>query len=1135
MNAASSSSASYRLVLSQGLNAFGDHLAKIVASSLVAATFAEAQAAVWVGIISFLYIAPYVVLAPVTARLTRRFPKTWIVRACMLTQSVSMAGLALSAWLHSFEGVIVLLVVVAAQSSLLAPARNSLMKEYAGIGKIGQMMGLLGLAGVGATLLGLAFGGWSFDRFWEAYGTPWTATALVAGFACLSALGAYFVVHGLPCGGKEETEGNGSFTHVVKELVSRPVLRWSSLGLAWFYGVGAMLMMILLQDGRWDHEREAGAASQGGGMAALLGLGVALGSGLAALGCRKRIEVGLSFIGAIGLAIATPIVSWVWGNEWLSSFGVVVLGIFGGMFAAPLNALLVASARDNDRSATIAANNLVINLVTGIFILIASLLGYLGWSPQTQLLIVAGTGLVVVAWMSWIVPESLVSILLHSIVRVLHPTRVRGIENLPTEGGALLVSNHVSYLDAILIYSVSNRPVRFLGTNEMLRAPFMRWMYRKFNVIPVSSKRAREAISKSVDALKAGDLVCIFPEGVLTRTGMMMPFKRGAELIARLAEVPVVPVYLDGVWSSSLSLADWSMRRRTGISWRPAIGISFGEPISVGEASIHAMRDRIMKLGYEAFSGREELDVSLGYSALISLKKRPLATRLIDQSLGGTRFRNISVLVAGLLCSRIIKNKVNTRRVGLLLPPGLLGFAMNLGALWAGHSATNLNPTVNPDSFRSMIRKAGLDTVITSRKLLAKFDCLPLEETRVLFVEDLVAALKGPRSVFLALLSLAVPARFFARMMKITDRGGDREASLLYSSGSSAEPKGIALSNRNLKANVAQLSEICMMRTDDVILSNLPLFHSFGLNGGFWFPLLKGMRIVATASPLQTKANVEAIRRESVTVMLGTPTFLRSYLQRAEERDLESLRLTIAGAEKLPESFAESWEERFGSPILEGYGLTECAPVIAANSMQSRKLFWSYSVDQSGNHMGTVGRILPGVWIQIVDRNDSTKVLGPGEEGLIVLKGPNVFRGYLDVSLNHDRFLEDGWFNTGDIGRLDKNGCLRIEGRVSRFAKIAGEMVSHQSVELAIEKVYPRSDKTTGQRFFVVSKPCPRKGEALVLIANQSVDMSELARRLRSQGTPNLWMPDSVVVVGELPCLGSGKIDLRRCVDLCAA
>ncbi|MDQ8202881.1 MFS transporter [Pelagicoccus sp. SDUM812003] len=1136
MNVQTASLFSYRLILAQALNAFGDHGAKIVASSLVAASFPERQAALWVGVISFLYLAPYVLCAPLAGRLARRHSKARIVKASFLFQAAAMGGLAIGAYFSWFGLMMFSVSMVAIQSCFLAPARNALLRDLCGPRKIGQMMGLIGLAGVGATLAGLAIGGWSFDLLWSKFGTPWRAASVAAAVAALVSLLAFVVSSRIRSSSETKLEQCKPFRETLRELAVTPGLRWPSLGLAWFYGVGAMLVMILLQDGRWEHGQGQGAASQGGFMAALLGAGVALGSGLAACLCRKRVELGLSFLGAIGLMLGAPLTAMFWHSDLLSIVGVAILGLAGGLFATPLNAAFVSRSPSETRSASIAANNLVINLVSGGFVGLASILGYLAWSPVAQLWVVAATTVLVVVVMIKLIPEGLLRVALVALARVLYPTRVKGLENLPESGGALIVANHVSFADAVLIYAAVDRPVRFVGTDELLKKPLMRWVYRRFNVIAVSPSKAKDAIAKTVRALKEDkSVVCIFPEGALTRTGMLMPFKKGTELIARMAQAPVIPAYIDGMWGSVFSFAGEPFRYRLGMPMRRSVRIGFGAALLGEDASSDGMRDAVMQLGYECFCARPELRSNLGYQALKALRSNPLKTCLVDYGLQGRKLKRIELLAAALVVSRELKSARGESRVGVLLPPGVAGCAANLGLAWAGRSSVNLNPTAGSEALRTMIADAGLKRIVTSRRALAKVPGLDLSSVSLLYVEDLLSKASLFKRGLLAALAMALPARCLASVFSIATDGGDREASLLFSSGSSAAPKGIPLTHCNLISNTMQLSECTLMRPEDRILANLPLFHSFGLTGGLWLPLLRGMTMVSTPSPLMAKEAVKAIREGSVSVVLGTPTFLRNYLKRGETMDFSSVRLTVAGAEKLPERLGSQWRKVVGSPILEGYGLTECSPVVSANCLRSEACAGRYVLEQRGDLAGTVGRPLPGVWLRLVSEGDRARKCQRGEAGLIQLKGPNVFRGYLDPSQNEERFTEDGWFDTGDIGCIDENGYLSIEDRVSRFSKIGGEMISLARVEEALERAFPDDGSSGEIRFLVASRSCPQKGEELVLISPLRIDLGEARTRLRALGIPNLWIPQKSVAVERIPLLGTGKLDLKACQQLALA
>ncbi len=1134
MNQKSSPQRAYGVIGAQALNSFGDFASKIAASYLVAATMSENQAAVWAGIISFIYIVPYVVLSPFVGRVTDRLAKAGVVKFSYLFQAISLLMLSAGAHFQSLAILITGLAGVAIQSCVLAPARNALLGDLFGKQRLGWAMGLLELVAIAATLLGLAVGGLSFDRLWAWSGSPWESVAIIGLISSFLALLGFVSVFNVQDRTRLDVSGSTRPFEVAKSIIETPSLKWPVLGMGWFYGAGTMLILILMQESRWDHSQAMGAASQGGLFSALLGIGAAIGSGVAATLCRKRIEVGLAFIGAIGMTLFLPLSALVWADSQFVGIAVLLIGIAAGLFSAPLHALFVASAKDETRASTVAMGNVAINLMSTGFVGLQTILsGKLGWSPESQVYLLAVLSIVVVVWMSYLVPESLVRVAVLGLARIIYPTRVKGLERFPKEGGVLMICNHVSFMDAILLYAATNRPARFIGGPCSIRFPFIGWAYKRFNVIDISSNRAKEAIVKTVEALEQGDVVCIFPEGRLTRTGTLYPFKRGATLMARKAGVPVVPVYLDGMWGSIFSFAHKPFTYRSGMPLRRRVGIQFGEPIPCEEATAERMQDEVMKLGYEVYSSRRSLSQSIGFTALRSLKGRLFETILVDRTGKRQEYKGLKLLGAGLLLSREMESLSEQRRVGLLLPPGFAGSTANLGVVWSGKSPVNFNPTVSSEGFRSMLRDSKVDTLITSGKLLARFPNLPLEGVRIVEMETLARKLGGIKAALVALKVLLLPAPFLGRYFGIRRKGGDSEAALMFSSGSSALPKGIPLSHRNVISNVEQLSECRILEKDDRLLGNLPLFHSFGYTAGFWYPILKGLKLVTLSSPLDVRGAIEAIRDEAITVTLGTPTFLRPYLRKASAKDFQSLRIAIAGAEKTPPEFVAAWKERFGSPILEGYGMTECSPVIAANCLQSEDLLARDDSEHLGSREGSVGRMLPGVWARVVSTDDPNKPVGDGESGLLFVKGPNVFRGYLDPEQTSGVFDESGWLNTGDIVRFDEDGFLFIDGRQQRFSKIGGEMVPHIGVEAAIASAYPEWISSEEPAFVIGSRESARKGEELVLLTRFKVSLAELRSNLAGMGLPNLWVPQAIKQVDRIPCLGSGKLDLKQCMSLC--
>ena len=488
------------------------------------------------------------------------------------------------------------------------------------------------------------------------------------------------------------------------------------------------------------------------------------------------------------------------------------------------------------------------------------------------------------------------------------------------------------------------------------------------------------------------------------------------------------------------------------------------------------------------------------------------------------RMKGWTVLVLALFLSRKIKT-YESARIGLALPPGAAGILGNLAVLFAGKIPVNLNLTVSKESMISTLREAGIDVMLSAEKVKNKFPDFPWSDNFI----DLGELLAVEKNKKLSLLFSALQLLFFPRLVLKKFQlnrieNNRKEAALLFTSGSSSQPKGVVLSDENILSNCAQMNALGLFTPNMSLLGNLPLFHSFGLTVGTFFPLLFGLRIVSAPSPLDYKSSLRAIREGSAEVLLGTPTFLRGYLRKAKSDDLKSVRFVVAGAEKSPPDLIDVWENKFGCEYLEGYGLTECSPGL------------SFNLPGSGKKVGSVGRLMKNIDGRTVDP-ETGDVLDKNETGILSFSGPNIFAGYLNNSeKTKEVFSDDGWFITGDLGRMDEDGFLFIEGRLSRFSKIGGEMVSHESVEDAISKLLSKDGHTNDDIICAVTGiEDESKGECLVLLSTSEVNSKWLGEELRNKGVPNLWIPKQIKQVKEIPVLGTGKLDLQKLKELAEA
>jgi acyl-[acyl-carrier-protein]-phospholipid O-acyltransferase/long-chain-fatty-acid--[acyl-carrier-protein] ligase len=464
-----------------------------------------------------------------------------------------------------------------------------------------------------------------------------------------------------------------------------------------------------------------------------------------------------------------------------------------------------------------------------------------------------------------------------------------------------------------------------------------------------------------------------------------------------------------------------------------------------------------------------------------------------------------AVLVGGVL------PKAETR-VGIMLPASTASAVVNVGAVLAGKVPVNLNFTAGPDALEAAISSSGLRTIYTSRKLLEKARIEPRAE--MIFVEN---ALRFGR---VAKIAAYVRARF-APASVVVAKGvrSDSLAAILFSSGSSATPKGIMLSHANLIANVDSVGQLFPVDRRDTVACALPLFHSFGFTFTLWFPLLNGLRVAYHTQPVDAKSIGELIAKTRATILPTAPTFCQAYLRGCTKEQLASLRFVITGAERLPAALASAFEEKFGVKILEGYGATEMAPVIAVNVPDRA----TAADSQVGMRFGTVGQPIPGVAVKVVDPETGADV-PVGSDGLLLVRGPNRVMGYWNQSEATEKALRDGWYVTGDIASLDAQGFIRIVDRQSRFSKIAGEMAPHGKVEDALRGLVPDA------AIVVTGVADDRKGERLVaFVAKPGTCPLTVWKGLMETGLPKLWIPkrDDIRIVHAIPMLGSGKVDFR--------
>ncbi len=1084
------------------------------------------------GLSGVLFSLPFILFPSLFGALADRVSKGRLATVTKVLEVAIMTAGGVAFLYGNISLIWFLLFLMATQSAMFGPAKYGIMPEILPESRLSWGNGIIQMGTLAAVILGTLAGGKLHGMFEDRlYIVSLCLVVLSMGgvFSSLWISRPPAANPGLaiPMNPLLPWKGMGRYFGIIwRDRILLNVV----IGYVYFWFAGSLVRNNLIKFGG---ETLGLSESLQTGLIGAVTIGIGVGAVAAGYLSRGKIEMGLIPIGALGMALfagllAIPAVDASLpgaggiGNYYLlvaiASFG---LGFFAGIFDVPLAAAIQNKSPKGTVGGVIATTNMLTFVGMAGANLAFMALGTVGLSTYQVFLVTAVLSLLIGVYISLRLPHLFLRAGLWLICSTLIRIRVAHRHSVPEEGPVLLIGTPVSFIDCLAFYASTDREVHFVMGEAIYARPLMGRLARLMKIIPVkagASEADQAVVAETIRTLlKSGATVCINQERSAEDGGTPFAWADDYNALLQGTEAVAVPFYQSRLWESlyTFSAGQIHWRRPKRLPFR--IDIRYGERTESLPDVFH-LQEQLRRLGREVHTERP-LRFRLLHHGFVKMARRNLRKTAVADSLSGS-LSYFKTLVGSLVFARRLSKVLdNQEMVGVLLPPSVGGVLANVGLMMLGRVPINLNYTANNETIASCAAQCGVTQVLTSRKLLER---LPLTVPgNTILMEDLKSSITGVDRLVAIALALTCPVRLLDRILGAPLRHSDDIATIVFSSGSEGDPKGVMLTHRNLITNIDGTLEVFPNHGETCIVGFLPFFHSFGFMATLWLPLIHGVRGIYHANPLEPKVIGKLIQDYRGTLMIGTSTFLQGFIRRCEPEQLASLEFVVCGAEKLVPRVRLAFLERFGVEPLEGYGTTECAPAVAANipGCVSPGFF------SPGTKHGTIGRPIPGVEVRVVDPDTGVEQ-SPGQDGLLQAKGPNIMRGYLNRPEKTAEVLRDGWYSTGDIARLDADGFITITDRLARFSKIAGEMVPHTKVEETLHSLLELTD----QRLAVASVPDAQKGERLVVLHTlRPEELEQLLKALARSGMPNLWAPkpSAFYTIAELPVLGTGKMDIK--------
>ena len=1062
------------------------------------------------------FILPFFLFAAPAGQLAEKYSKAKVIQRLKASEVLIMTAGIVALISESISAMMITLFLMGSQSAFFGPLKYAILPELVGKKSLMAANAWVEAGTFFSILIGTLLGGLLIGL---ENGVALVACGLLA-FSVLGLIASLKIPDTQVYNRSINVDFGFKASYRLIKTLREQKQMLAVIGVSWFWFVGATL---LTQFPSFSKEMVGSDEALVTLFLCLFSVGIGIGSWLANYLLKGSVSAVLAPLSAVVMAIfaidlyfATlhfkmanaPISMFEFTNSFAGirvCIDMTLLALAGGVFIVPLYTLIQAGSEEGVRARVFAANNLMNAFAMVISAVLCMLVLKIG-GVHDVFLLVAVSSVIAAVLVCGLLPRHLFRSVAIMVFKSLFKVEVVGAENFKKAGDrAVIVANHVSWLDGPLLAAFGPENAIFPINTHV----FQKWwgglskLFARMVPIDPTNPYSTKTLIKRVSE---GDKLIIFPEGRLTTTGSLMKIYDGPGLIADKADAVIVPVRLDGVQFCKLS----RLQGRMPLRWFPKITVTVLEPVKLGvdpnikgrarrEAASAALYDLMSKM---MFDTSDQPDQTL-FTALKAAEKtfgsnHPM---LEDPQIMARPLPYKTITVgARVLGKKFAKITQQGEAVGVLLP-NAAGSVVTFFALQAhGRVPAMLNFSAGPAAVASACQTACVKTVLTSRRFiemgkLESTEAALREHVNIVYLEDLKDSVSLIDKLEAKVKDWVNPRPDKAILP-------DQPAVILFTSGSEGSPKGVVLSHRNLLSNMSQLASRISFNTQDVVFNSLPIFHSFGLTGAMLLPIMNGIKVFMYPSPLHYKIVPELVYDTNATILFGTDTFLSNYAKKANPYDFYSIRYIFAGAEKVKPETRQLFMDRFMKGIFEGYGATETAPVIAANTpMHFRN--------------GTVGRLMPGIEYKLED------IPGIDRGGRLWVKGPNVMLGYYKSDKPGEiQAPEGGWYDTGDIVDVDADGYVEILGRAKRFAKIAGEMVSLTLIEQLIKQFKPDDDHA------VVAIPDPKKGEQLVLFTtDEALDRPTLSAFIKEKGQSELSVPRTLRAIKTLPVLGTGKTD----------